>query len=268
MKSAFFTTFLLISIALSSCTEYRQVLKSDDMQYKYDKALEYYKDGKVTRAYPLFEELYIVYRGTDKGERIAYYQAKSDFKLKDYILAGHRLNQFYRSYPNSEYAEETQFLSAYCNYMLSPKWSLDQADTERALRSLQLFAIDHPESARIDSCNALLDELRFKLELKEYKAAILFYKMETYRAAQRAFSNFNQSYPSSRYREECYFLEFKSGYLLAINSVEDKKVERIEEAMDAYVTFVDRFPQSKFVKEAEDLYTQLSELLQETKNIS
>ena len=28
------------------------------------------------------------------------------------------------------------------------------------------------------------------------------------------------------------------------------------------------FPQSKFVKEAEDLYTQLSELLQETKNIS
>ncbi|MEQ9188702.1 MAG: outer membrane protein assembly factor BamD [Cryomorphaceae bacterium] len=268
MKRALFTTIVLLSIALSSCTEYRKVLKSDDMQYKYDMALEYYKDGKVNRAYPLFEELYIVYRGTDKGERIAYYQAKSDFKLRDYILAGHRFSQFYRSYPNSEYSEETQFLSAYCNYKLSPKWSLDQRDTERAIRSLQLFAIDHPESSRIDSCNLLLDELRFKLEFKEYKAAKLFYRMEKFRAAQRAFANFNQSYPSSRFREEAYFLEFKSGYLLAINSVDDKKVERIEEAMDAYVTFVDRFPGSKDVKEAEQLYSELATLLQRTKKIS
>lgn len=268
MKTARLTFFLLILFALSSCTEYRKVLKSNDMQYKYDTALEYYKDGKYTKAYPLLEELYIVYRGTDKGERIAYYQAKSDFLMKDYILASHRLTQFYKNYPNSIYAEECQFLAAFCNYKLSPKWSLDQAETYRAIRTLQLFALDYPESRRIDSCNALLDEMRFKLEYKEYKGAKLFYRMESYRAAQTAFANFNRSYPSSRFKEECYYLEFKSGYLLAINSVEDKKLERIEEAMKAYITFVDRFPESKFVREAEGLYEELTELLRETKNVS
>lgn len=268
MKRALFTTLILVSLLLNACTEYRKVLKSEDMQYKYDMALEYYKDGKFTRAYPLLEELYIVYRGTDKGERIAYYQAQCDFRLKDYILAGHRFSQFYRNYPNSKYAEEAEFLAAYCKYQLSPKWSLDQRETNLAIRSLQLFALDYPESSRIDSCNQLLDELRFKLEYKEFRAARLFYRMESFRAAQRSFANFNQNYPGSKFREESFFLEFKSGYLLAVNSVEDKKLERIEEAMDAYVTFVDRFPESKYVKEAEDLYSELQELQREMKNIS
>jgi outer membrane protein assembly factor BamD len=268
MNKVVFSIIVALSLTLGSCTEYRKVLKSDDMQYKYDTALSYFKDGKYTKAYPLLEELYIVYRGTDKGERIAYYQAKCDFNMKDYILAGHRFTQFYRNYPNSVFTEEAQFLSAYCNYLLSPKWSLDQADTERAIRSFQLFAIDYPESKRIDSCNTLLDELRFKLEYKEYRAAKLFYRMELYRASQTSFSNFNRSYPGSTFKEEAYFLEYKSGYLLALNSVEDKKLERIEVAMQAYLTFVDRFPNSKMLKEAEGLYEKLGDLLQETKKPS
>ena len=92
--------------------------------------------------------------------------------------------------------------------------------------------------------------------------------MDTYRAAQRSFANFNQSYPSSRFREETYFLEFKSAYLLSVNSIEDKKLERIEEAMNAYRTFVDRFPESKLVREAEDLYAELQSLLMDSKKIS
>ena len=96
----------------------------------------------------------------------------------------------------------------------------------------------------------------------------MFYKMERYRASQVAFANFNRSYPSSAMKEESWFLEFKSAYLLAINSVEDKKLERIEVAMDAYVTFVDRFPQSSDVKEAEEMFEKLQKLLKESKNIS
>jgi outer membrane protein assembly factor BamD len=227
------------------------------MQYKYDMAIEYYKNEKYTKAYPLLEELYIVYRGTDKAERIAYYQARCDFEMRDYILAGHRFSQYYKNFPNSQFSEEAQFLAAFCNYQLSPKWSLDQTDTYRAIRALQLFAIDHPNSSKIDSCNALLDELRFKLEYKDYKAAKLFLRMENYQSAQVAFENFNRSYPASRYREETRFLQYKAAYLLAMNSVETKKLERIDAALDTYVTFVDRFPESEYLREAEEFYDKL-----------
>lgn len=264
MKMRHYIWLALVVMSLGACTEYRKVLKSADMQYKYDTALKYYKAGKYTKAYPLLEELYIVYRGTDKGERIAYYQAKCDFKQNDFILAAHRFEQFYQNYPRSEFAEESRFLSAYCNYKLSPKWSLDQMETNRAIRALQLFAIAYPESGRIDSCNQLLDELRYKLEYKEYRAAKLFFKMENYSASKVAFANFNASYPMSTFREETWYLWFESSYLLAINSVEEKKKERLEAAKEAYITFVDRFQTSKYLKQAEAHFEKIQAELEKT----
>ncbi|MDP4842900.1 MAG: outer membrane protein assembly factor BamD, partial [Salibacteraceae bacterium] len=89
MKNSLFTSLIGFLVLLSSCTEYRSVLKSSDNQKKYDYALELFKDAKYTRAYPLFEQLNIVYRGTEKGERISYYQVMCDFNMKDFILAEH-----------------------------------------------------------------------------------------------------------------------------------------------------------------------------------
>ncbi|MCO4806804.1 outer membrane protein assembly factor BamD [Salibacteraceae bacterium] len=252
----------LVVGTLYSCTEYRKVLKSQDMQWKYDMALEYMKSEKFTKAYPLLDELYIMYRGTEKGEKIAYKLASCEFGMKDYILAGHRYGQFFKNYPGSDKRERAQFMSAFCNYKVSPKPSLDQTETYKAVRSFQLFAIQHPESPLIDSCNLLLDELRYKIELKEYRASKLYYKRETYRAATVSLKNFNDRYPNSRYKEETWFLWFKSSYLLAKNSVTEKKVERIESAIKAYTTFADRFPESKYMKEAVSLDQDLNKTLE------
>lgn len=266
MKIGFPLVFLFVLLLFTSCTEYRKVLKSTDMQYKYDKALEYYKAGKYAKAYPLLEELYIIYRGTEKGEKIAYYQASCDYKMKDYILAAHRYSEFHKNYPTSVYAEECQFMSAFCNYKLSPKYSLDQSETFTAIRSFQFFAIQYPNSSRIDSCNQLLDELRYKLEYKEYKTARLYYRMENYKAAVVSFDNFNDRYPNSRFREETWYLSFKASYLLALNSIDEKKVDRIGDAMKAYVNFADRFPQSEWVRDAELMYESLQRKLETAKS--
>lgn len=252
-----FLTILMCALLLAGCGEYRKVLRSTDMQYKYDKALEYYKEGKHVKAYPLWEELYIAYRGTEKGEKIAYYQAYSDYHLGDYILAGHRFGQFHENYPNSEHAEECQFMSAYCWYLNSPKFSLDQTDTYKAIRQLQLFAIDNPESTRMDSVNLLLDELRGKLEKKEYNGAMLYFRMEDYKAAIIAFENLLKTYPSTEHKEEVLFLSLKSHYEVAKNSVPQKKSERIDNAIKAYTTFADRFPESKYLQEAKNLHAEM-----------
>ncbi|GAB4376909.1 MAG: outer membrane protein assembly factor BamD [Salibacteraceae bacterium] len=268
-----FTRCLVLSLTLTfgvlafvGCSEYRKVLRSSDMQLKYDKALEYYKEGKYAKAYPLFEELFIIYRGTSKGERISYLQAMCDYRLKDYLLASHRFSQFARSYPQSAYAERAQFYAALCLYKMSPKYSLDQSDTRKAIRSLQLYALQYPASERMDSVNLLLDNLHYKLELKDYKKAKLYFDMKRYRAATVAFENFNKNYPNSRYKIETSFLEFKSAYLLALNSIDDKKLERINNALNAYTKFADRFAGSPYEKEALTLRKNLEALQNETKN--
>tara|TARA_B100000902_G_C27208601_1_gene863060 strand:- start:312 stop:1112 length:801 start_codon:yes stop_codon:yes gene_type:complete len=250
-------SIIIVAGVLVGCGEHRKVLRSDDMQYKYDMAIQYMVGEKFAKAYPLLDELYIMYRGSEKGEKIAFTLAECELGLKDYILASHRYEQFFKNYPHSEYSEDAQFKSAYCNYKLSPKYSLDQTDTYKAIRSFQLFTIQHPESDLIDSTNTLLDELRYKIELKDYKSTKLYYNREAYRAANVAFKNFNDRYPNSRYSEETWFLWYKSSYLLAINSVEEKKSERMNMALEAYLTFVDLFPTSDYGREAENLNKDL-----------
>ncbi len=69
-----------------------------------------------------------------------------------------------------------------------------------------------------------------------------------------ALNNVLKDFPDTDSREELLFLIVKSNYNLAINSVEDKKVEICEETIKSYTKFVDNYPSSKKIKEAEKMY--------------
>ena len=47
----------------------------------------------------------------------------------------------------------------------------------------------------------------------------------------------------------------KSNYLLALNSIESKKQERFKAAADLYIKFLDTYPKSDYLKQAEMIYT-------------
>ena len=67
--------FLFI-VGISSCqSEYQKMLKSNDYEQMYTKALSYYETGEYFKAYSLFEKLIPVYRVTERGEKISYYIA-------------------------------------------------------------------------------------------------------------------------------------------------------------------------------------------------
>jgi outer membrane protein assembly factor BamD len=242
---------------MSACTGYNKLLKSSDLELKYSKTIELYEKKKYYKAYPLLEELVTVYRGTARAEKLAYMYAYTDYYLGDYLLAGHRFDQFAKTYPTSKFREEMQFMSAYCSYVLSPNYSLDQEFTIKAMNELQLFLNDYPNSERRDTCNILVEELEHKLEEKAFEASKQYLKMEDYKSASVTFEILLEDYPDTEYREEGYFLRFRTRYHLARKSVEDKKLERIDSALKAYITFVDRFPESEYIGDAEELYDQL-----------
>ena len=262
--------FLIILGLFSGCNDYRKVLKSSDLEYKYQRAVQYYNDGDYYRALPLIEELHAIYRGTSKAELLSYYQAYCEFQLGDFILASHRFAQFTKTFPTSVFAEECQFMSAYCHYLNSPNASLDQSDTKRAIGEFQLFVNRYPQSGLVDSSNVLIDELRNKLEEKSVDQAELYYRTRNYKSAIIAIQNTLEDFPDTDYREELTWLNLRSAYLLAVNSVESKKEKRLKDAITAYRTFIDKFPQSKRVKEAETIYNNVvreQEKLAENQNL-
>jgi len=261
-KTLFFKTVLLLFIViLSSCGSYNKIVKSTDYEFKYKKAIEYYEDGEYVRSGTLLKELVGVYRGTNRADKIYYYYAKSMIGQKDYLMAGHYFKTLVKEYPMSEFAEESYFMDGYCSYLMSPKARLDQAVTYEAIDALQLYVNLYPFNDRVEEASRLIGEMNDKLVNKAYLSARLYYDFDNYKASVIALTNCLSEYPDSKYREELMFMLLESKYMLAIGSVYDKRQERLSSALDEYFSFVDEFPESKHIKEAEKFHKTTSGML-------
>jgi len=262
MKMRNFTPIIIVfTLLLSSCNDYNKIVKSTDYEFKYKKALEYYEVGEYVRASTLLKELITIVRGTSKADKAYYYYAKSQLKMNDNLMAGHYFKSLTKEFPRSEYAEESQFLVGYCYFLESPSPRLDQKDSQDAMDALQLFINLYPNSTRIDEANRLIIELREKQVYKSYLSAKLYYDLDYYKAAVVALTASLKDFPDTKYREEIMYMLLKAKYLLAINSVEEKKQERLSSTLDEYFTFVDEFPESKYRKEVERYHTTTAKLL-------
>ncbi len=242
---------------LASCSNYQKILKGNDMNRKFEEAEKYFKKEDYFRSLQLLEELMVVYRGTERGEKVFYYYAYCNYYTGDYVMASYHFNNFLMTYPNSSYSEEVQYMYAYCSYLESPVSSLDQTSSVEAIEKFQLFINRYPQSPRVAEANNLIDELRMKLETKAFNNARLYYRTENYKAAVSALQNVLIDYPATVYKEEILFLTFKSAYLYAEGSIEGKQLQRMKDAKEHYLKLIDSYPESQYVKEAERIYNNL-----------
>lgn len=253
-------TFATI-LTICSCSNYDKLLKGTDYDAKFAAAKQYYDEERYTRARQLFENLSLYYRGTEHAEDIAWYYAMSQLKTDQYYGAGYQFKLFTKRYPYSTRAEEAAFLSAYCAYMESPSYTLDQTITKDAITDLDQFSQRYPQSTHMPEVNAYLDELNNKLMLKDYEIAYGYYLTESYRAAVVSLTQFLNLYPDSPKREEAMFYIIKASYEYAINSREDKMKERLQQTVNHFDKFATTFSNSKFMTESQDIYTKCKALL-------
>ena len=258
---------IFIVFALVSCGNFNKILKSTNLEEKYKSAEAYYLKGDYYHAQQLFEELITYYRGTDKAEKIYYYYSYCYYGLEDFTTAAYYFKTFSSTYPNSKYAREAQYMSAYCTTLDSPDYSLDQVNTLSAIKELQLFIDMYPKSDSVALCNKLIDDLRNKLEQKEYEVSKLYFKLEAYKAAIVSFKNTMKDYPDSRYREDCLYYIMESNYRYAQLSIPSKQEERYKAAMLAFDALLEAFPQSQYLKEAESLNKNAQKEINKLKNI-
>jgi outer membrane protein assembly factor BamD len=240
----------------TSCNKYSKVTKSKDVEYKLKMADEYFGKKKYKIAQELYEELFPVFKGTLKFEELYYKDAYCFFYMKEYANAENLFKGFLEVFPNSSRAEEVDYMRSYCFYKESPKLELEQVNTIKAMGMMQTFINTHPGSERNKEASDIIDKCRLKLEQKEYRAAELYYNMGQYRAAAIAFTNLINNYPESVKGEEYKLKIVKAYYKFAKLSILDKQVERYEKVTEEYQDFVDRYPESKLLIDAESYSNQ------------
>jgi len=96
--------------------------------------------------------------------------------------------------------------------------------------------------------------MRAKLLEKSFESAKLYYDMGDFKAAIIAFRNSLVDFPETRHREEIMFLILKSSFLLADRSVPERQLERFQTTLDEYYAFIEEFPESDYLNEAERFF--------------
>lgn len=269
LKSIYINIGLILLLSCFSCKEsYQKLLKSNDYDLKFTKAKEYYNKGDYIKAIPLFEELIGVLKGTKDVEDLYYFYPYCYYGQGNYEFAAYYFKNFIEFYPRSQRAEDARFMIAYCYYKMSPISSLDQDNSYKTIEALQYFADSYPHSEQIGECNELIDELRAKLEEKAYTGAKLYFDMKNYQAATTSFNNLLLDFPETKRQEEVQFLILQAYYFYADNSIEDKQEERFEKTVESYLAFINKYPEGKHVREAERIYLDSVEKLEELQKIN
>jgi len=250
-KNFIITIACCIIVTFTSCSKFTRIQKSTDMEAKYAAAVKYYEKERYFQALQLFEELITVFRGTVKAEDTYYYYCECYFKTGEYTVAAYHYNNFHQTFPSSPRAEEALFKNAYCYYLDSPPTSLDQQNTVDAIRQFQLFINRYPKSEKVQNSNELIDELRFKLETKDFNNAKLYYKTGNHKAAIVAFQNVIKEYPSTIFKEESLYYILRASFAYAEQSVTGKQSERYKSTIENYYKLIDAYPSGKYLRDAE-----------------
>src|SRR5690625_2748969 len=113
-KVYYIVSFLLLSIAFSSCSKFNRIQKSNDNQKILNYANELYKKEKYNKAQQLYGRVKNSFKATPQYEQVFYNYVYTYYYMKDYTSAAFYFKNFVQSFPKSDKTEEMSFMEAYC----------------------------------------------------------------------------------------------------------------------------------------------------------
>ena len=265
MKARSYILFSLL-IALTACSEYQKVLKSKDVDYKYDMALQYFNDKEYVKAQTLLDDVAAYYKGTERSQDVTIYLARSYMGQKDYSSAADYFQAYIRNYPKGKYAAEAAFQTGHCYFLDAPDPRLDQDFTNRAIDAFDIFMETYPNNPYVQQALTEQNQLYDRLAYKELLNAQLYYKLgmylgNNYLSCEITARNALKDYPSNSYQEEFAWLIFAAKYQQVVYSVASKLQERLQDAEDEYYSFTTEYPQSKYKQQAEKWGNEIKKML-------
>jgi len=274
-ENQYFCTFILacmkknIIIVLCSALlfagcggEFNKVFKTNNTNYQYEFAKQCFAEGKYGQAVSLLEGLVTVMKGTDNAQECLYMLGMAQYCNQDYEASSATFKKYFTTYPRGYYAEKAAYYVGQALYASTPEPRLDQTPTLGAINAYQSFLDSYPDSPMRKQAQDKLFTLQDKLVTKEFLSAQLYYNLgsyfgnctnggSNYEACIVTSQNALKQYPYTDFREKFATLIMKSKFELAEMSVPEKRVERYRDAEDECYGFINEFPDSKEVKNAE-----------------
>jgi len=214
----------------------------------------YYEDNNYENARILFDRISRLGIVTAYADSAQFLLAESQFMMENYIIAQSEYERLIRTRQRSLLVPISRYMVGMCYFNLSPKASLDQDYTIKAIDSFEQFVLNPgpgTDSQIIKNSNDRIIELYEKLAKKDYDSGVLYRKMRLYTAALEYlnYAMYNYTFmlsgrliqplaiiPKAQYEKgECYI-----------------KLKQFKEAQESFQAVIDNFPQHYLVERARE----------------
>ena len=188
----------VVALVLAGCGS-GEVTKVMSVEDRFAHAKLLFDKGSYLDAVNEFTVITLQYQGSAFAADAQYYLGECRFAREEFLLAGFEYSVVKRNYPASARVADAQYKLGVCYYSLSPKSSLDQQYTRRALDELQSFVEYYPSHEKAVDADGKIKELTIRLAKKQYETARLYRTMEYYRAALFYFDDVIEKYHDTEY---------------------------------------------------------------------
>ncbi len=180
-KSSLFTVVVLavtLFVVVLGCSNLPSI-KRMDAESAYRHLIKEYDKGHYLDVVDGLNYYTLNYSGSAWVDSAQFLLGESHFKLKEYLLAANAYDELSRRFPSSPLVPRAMLKIGECYWKMSPKYSLDQEYTYKAISSLQSYIDYYPKKAKgVERAEQLIRECRDKIAHKTYANGIIYLKMK------------------------------------------------------------------------------------------
>jgi len=246
---------LLIAMIFSSACSSRKLKGSISAEERLETAIKWFDDGHYLDAKTQFRVITLSHPGSRIVDKAQFYYAECHFYLKEYILAAAEYERLIKVFPNSEYIDDAQYKVGLCYFKLSPKYSLEQEYTNKAISQFQQFLEDYPNSNLRSEVEAKMLECRMQLARKKYSAAELYRKIGYLKSAIIYYNLVLDSYYDTTFAPKAQFWMADC----------HRRRGEIDEAKQGFETFMAKYPQHELADRANSRLEEINNKLGDEK---
>lgn len=152
-------------------------------QYEYAKML--YEKGNYYLATEAFQTVIFRFHGTSLADSVAFYVGMCYYNQKEYLLAVGEFKRLRLNYPSSPLVDEAHYMIAKSYFQDTPhNIGLEQEGVKDAIREIENFFEDFPNSPFTQNARDLLDSCYCRQAHKNYKSGEVYFKLGDLRAAK------------------------------------------------------------------------------------
>lgn len=240
----FFLLSLLTALFISCA--HQKIKSNATLDERMEYGMKLFEKGKYFDAKTQFRVITLSHSGNMDAAKAQFYLGECHYNMKEYIIAASEYERLIKVYPGSEWVDDAKHKLGLSYFKLSPKYSLDQEYTLKAISEFQEFLEDYPDSPLTEEVEKDLVAARNKLARKVYESAEIYRKMTYYNSAVIYFNKVLEDY---------YDTSFAPKALFWIGECE-RRLNNYDDALEAFDDFLKKYPDHEWVERARNKIKQ------------